>query len=889
MSWMQEVRSLTKCDKCPLGKKIKKNNINVYDECIHSNIENPETAKIIIVFHRYDSENRIKKFRKYLEQQHIDDYAIVFGLECSPHEFPKSVTQNTVYKHCNTFNIDKYKNARVILTVGSGLMSVTKNSDIMNWQEFQEQEFNQTYFYTGFESKRKVRVYPLPHIDLLMDMQSFEYSYFKNQITKIKRFLRTYEPYKIEDYEIIKVDDCNSFLKEYMDYDGYMAVDTETNNLNVFKDDFKVGCITLSFNGVQGYFLSLKDCNKRLLNKFFRDKKCITANGKYDSKALLMESISSISISEDITILYHLLNTDRRRNGLKSLAWLVGFGGYDTDLDEYVKKYKIKNYLNIPDSVLLDYSVLDAIVTYRLWKHAMDNLIPKQPEIYKLYQEIIIPVIDVFKDMEVEGIDVHVDYMNNFNRSLLNKEKELSDEICKELEVNPDSFNVASGEQLAVQLEEYGLPCLGRTKKEVYKTGVDELNEWIHKGYEIASKIKEFKKVNKMRTGFVGEINNPNNDDFNFGEETKPTKEEGYVKFIDSNNKLRYNFGVARTDAIRQSCSNCNIQQFSKDKELRKMLTFRDPFLWAEFDIAGFHMRLMAIQSKDKTMTKILNSDKDDLHSKTAQGVFCSNISFEEFLDKKSDGVYKNYRQQSKSINFNFLYGGSNFLLNPLVEQSWSQEQQDNYIQENNLELKEGYDGQPDIVSTITSDIKDKFMKTYSGIEPYIKKEIVFAEEHGYIDSPLGGRRHLPRMKFEYKGDNYKKELKHLHNICANTSILTFEAVYMQKAMVDIRKELIRRGMKSKMVLMIHDSIGFKIHKDEILELYDICMEIMQDFNSYSVPIKADCSLGDIWGFGKEVNRDDICFGIEKGMLIEYLKADVKVSIYKYYEVNYND
>jgi DNA polymerase I-like protein with 3'-5' exonuclease and polymerase domains len=93
--------------------------------------------------------------------------------------------------------------------------------------------------------------------------------------------------------------------------------------------------MTLTFDGINGYYLPYEKINKRILNQFFKNKKGILANAKYDVKALYLDGIKTCEISEDVVLLHHILNTQRRTNSIKSLAWLIGFGGYQNKLESY--------------------------------------------------------------------------------------------------------------------------------------------------------------------------------------------------------------------------------------------------------------------------------------------------------------------------------------------------------------------------------------------------------------------------------------------------------------------------------------------------------------------------------------------------------------------------
>ena len=144
------------------------------------------------------------------------------------------------------------------------------------------------------------------------------------------------------NYKIHYIDNPNQFLRDSM-YQQKVAFDTETNSLNPFSKGFKIGCLTLCFDGVNGYYLPFNKINIRFLNKFFQGKECYGANIKYDCKALRVFGVTTIVSSEDIILLYHVLNTLRKHNSLKSLAWLLpeGLGGYDQALDDYKKKTRI--------------------------------------------------------------------------------------------------------------------------------------------------------------------------------------------------------------------------------------------------------------------------------------------------------------------------------------------------------------------------------------------------------------------------------------------------------------------------------------------------------------------------------------------------------------------
>jgi len=658
-------------------------------------------------------------------------------------------------------------------------------------------------------------------------------------------------------YKINKVENTTQFLEDNMSQE-FVAVDTETTSLYHKKDEFKIFCITMSFNGVDGYYLPFENINKRLLNRFFKNKYTITAGGKFDVKGFLVSGISTFKVSEDIIILYHMLNTCRQHNSLKSLAWLIGFGGYDQALEDYKTKYKVKNYSEIPESLIVNYSVLDAIVTFKLWEDAKENLIPKQKEIYKAYKDIIIPLIPLYSEMELEGLDVDIDYLNKLDTDFKVKKEELENQIKK---IIGRDIDVSSNEQVAIELERLGLPNANNkvTKKGVYQTGDEFLQIWKSQGFEIADLILQHRKITKIMSGFLRGIekkkeksNSKESSLFAKSQEVK--KEKGLIKSI-INNKVYSNYGIAITAPLRQSCSDINIQQFPKDKELRKVFKCSDDYTFTEFDISGFHLRLMAYFSKDKNMREVFINGNKDLHSYTARNIFARNLTLQEFLKVKNEEPYKTYRFKAKGINFLLLYLGKPYSLKKTIDVEWALEDVNKYIDENKCKILE-FNGIEDKSYTVAKDIYNKFMNLFPGISVYVQEQISKARKLGYLDSDLFGcRRHLPELFFTYTDvDNYqKREFEHLYSICSNTEILSTEALIMDIAMLKIYNEFKERNLKSKLVLMVHDSVAVKTYKPETETVRDICMKHLQEFVLDDIKIEAEGQVGDIWGFGDEI------------------------------------
>jgi len=849
---------ISKCDNCPLQKK----GLSIKQDSPYILKENGKD--ILIIMEDKQPSDRFKKFDEYVKN-YFSSYTIVSGVNCgcTSGEFPSPVY--SIYKYCNLITEEFTKQFKVVITVGSALNAITQTADISSWENFSEFLFNQTYFYTPFQWNKKIRVYPIPRITYWMDRDTFEGFFVKKQIVFIKEYLKNYTEYKIDPYEIIDIKDNKQFSEIINENrnNKLLTWDTETNSLNTFVDDFKIGCITFTYDGKKGYYWPFDETSTRLLNRFYQDKYQITANGKYDLKALYNKGADNKRLEEDITLLYHLLNTERKGNGLKALAWLIGFGGYDKKLDEYIKKYKIGNYLDIPKNLLLEYSVLDAIVTHRLYEYAVNHLIPLQPRVYEAYKKYVIPSIPVFLKMEINGMYIDKEYLNTYHNKLQREIKEIEIEICKELNKN---ILVSSNEQLGYALKEYGLPNLGETKKGFYQTGDEKLVQWKQLGFGIADKILRHRQLMKLDNSFVGnQIKEKEGKGFfETRLESEDEKETGIVKYIMSDGKVHSTYMPAITSSWRSASSDPNGQNYLKHgeegKAFRKIFKCPENYLIGEADFAGFQLRIAAILSKDKVMEDIFLNKGADIHSLNAVAVYCRNMTIDEFLKVKGEEPYKTFRYKAKNqFSFPLLFSSSAYVIYATIKNEWSEKELKDYIEENKLIISKDRNDQDDLVLTVINDIYKKYFETYPELKQWILNQHKTGKEKGYTDSIHGCRRHLPRLL--YLGTNLNREelskQTNLLNIATNSCVQSFEFIEACRALIEIDSKMVEQKVKSLLVGMVHDSDVVYIHKDEIEIMYKIIMESMSS-NEYSIPIVGELALGEIWGFGKEVTEKNI-------------------------------
>jgi DNA polymerase I-like protein with 3'-5' exonuclease and polymerase domains len=897
-----------KCQGCKLNTKEYKKKVQSKK---HYSIQiNSENSDVLFITESNLSPALKLVFDKKLKN--LFTYDVISGIDCSlKKEFDYPSPVHPIFESCNNLHhidISKYK---VVICEGRSVYALTRSSDIKYFHDFTEIVFNQTYFlYNTQKNNKLIRVYPIPHRnDFLNEHDTgfravWEKNYFDFQLSKIKDYLSEYKDTYLKPYELIYLNDPNEFLQENLSYDGYLAWDIEvaSNNkiisLQMF-DDFKVTCITMSFDGVKGYYLPFDKIDKSLLKQFFSNKKGILANGKYDTKCLHNAGIENLQIADDVILMNKVLNTERMSNSIKALAWLIGMGGYDYNLDSYVSKYKISNYGDIPEKLIFPYATIDAIVTYRLWEYAIEKS-KLQPEPFNAYREYIIPALEVFKSAELEGLTIDIGYLNKFNSELLKEIEEVSEKIYAYI---GKRFLINSLDELGDALKEKGLPPIELNKKNKYKTGENEILQWKKLGFvEIADLLSKYRELSTLRTTFVGNsgkkeiINNNVSNDFFQSSNTVVEENEsivdGIVKFICKDNKVHPSFGVAMTDSGRASCNNPNFQNQPKQggyaKRFRKIYYCPKDWYYGGFDYSGFQLRIAAIYSQDENMLDAFINRGGDLHSATAQIVFARNMTLDEFIANKGKQPYKKWRFEAKAVNFSFLFSGHFSLMYDNID-AWGEKEVTEYIQNNKLEIldiKNKTKHQLKVL-TVCKDIQDQFFKLYPRLKEWFNNSHNFAIAKGYIDSPLGGRRHLPRLLFNATEDN-KLRQKNLLNISLNSPVQNFEALTVYKAMTNIYNDLKKYNLKSKLVGSVHDEITHLIYKPEVKTVYEIAKKHMTiPTEIWGCPITAELGIGYIWGFDTEATEKNID-KFEKGNFIKVYYIDDKGKRQEYENIAYD-
>lgn len=441
-----------------------------------------------------------------------------------------------------------------IITFGRGLYCITQEAELMP-DAFYSYNTNPPYFFTP---ELKSWVFPVDDVFTVINLKgksyydNFAFFFAQKQIGFAYHF--NVSPFRIPKLEKVWVDNPDEFLTQYIGKDMKVAWDLETEGLLYYK--CKVICVTMSFDGKTGYYLPWNKVTPSVFNAFLEGKYQIGANLKFDCKFMRSLGVSNAKIDFDTLNAGHVIN-EMRSNSLGSHGWLYTYyGGHEIPLEKYKEEHNIKLYSLIPKSILFEYAVMDAIVTYQVYEKELAYLENNKkerkglPNLYDYYFNEVIPTLNMYIDIEMNGI--YIDWgrmkglVKRYQVNISKVESEIYAFVGKR-------FNISSPEALGLVLKnDCKLPDLGQTnttkKGEVYfKANEDCLNEWERQGYKIATLLKRWRELDTMINMFIGD------------KEESPDK--GYWRFRDENDFIHPTYQVMLAGSGRLKCSDPNIQQ----------------------------------------------------------------------------------------------------------------------------------------------------------------------------------------------------------------------------------------------------------------------------------------------------------------------------------------
>jgi DNA polymerase-1 len=434
-------------------------------------------------------------------------------------------------------------------------------------------------------------------------------------------------------------------------------------------------------------------------------------------------------------------------------------------------------------NIISEYAAEDADITLQLKEQFVPMLKDTQTE--KLFTEVEIPLISVLGAMEREGIKLDMNTLHEMSKVL---EKDIAD-LDKEIQALAGTpFNISSPKQVGDILFEIlkidEKPK--KTKTGQYATSEDILAKLEGK-HPIINKILDYREIVKLKSTYVDALP---------------------LMVNPRTGRIHTSFNQVVAVTGRLSSDNPNLQNIPirtlRGQEVRKAFVPRDSnHVLMSADYSQIELRIMAAICKDPGLLEAFNSNQD-IHSATASKVF--GVPIEE--------VTSDMRRKAKMVNFGIIYGISAFGLAERL----------------NIPRKEA-----------ASIIEQYFIK-YPLIKDFMDASIEQAKEKGYVETILGRKRNLRDIN-----SNNATVRGFAERNAINAPIQGSAADLIKVAMINLQKALQEQGLKTKMLLQVHDELVFDVPKNEVDIVRELIHDKMCNAIKLDVPVEVEIGVGNNW------------------------------------------
>ena len=598
-------------------------------------------------------------------------------------------------------------------------------------------------------------------------LQEFEFNSLLRKLPTLDLKNAEKEEKKVKTLE---VKDINDFSKDrdfsyYIEMDGTIYSKANIIGIGIYDGDY-------------GYFI-----NKESLEEHKEIFSSIYNKYTYDLKKNIV-LFNNVGIKEkntifDTMIAAYLLNY----NVKDDISYLAK--ELDYDIESYEESYGTdKRRKEVEEEKIKTLCIEKAKFIYETHDKLEEEL-EKEAE-KSLFEDIEMPLARVLADMELTGIKVDSEYLDEVAKDL---EKHINDmEQAIYLDAGLE-FNIMSPKQLGeVLFEKLGIKYPKRNnsanKRYQYLTN-KEILEKIKDAHPIVNKILEYRTLIKLYTNYAVGLKNE-------------IREDGRIHTI---------FTQTLTRTGRLSSINPNLQNIPARAEysrlIRKAFIPDDDSIILSSDYSQVELRIFSSLSDASNLIEAFKNNQD-IHAKTASDIF--HVPIED--------VTKDMRRTAKAVNFGILYGISSFGLS----------------EDLGIDIK------------TAKEFIDNYLETYPGIKEYMDKEKQDAYKNGYVKTLMNRKRVIE----ELQNKNYMVRSAG-ERIALNTPIQGTAADILKKAMVEIYDEFKKQGLKSKMLIQVHDELVFNVLNDEAETVRKIVKDIMENTYKLDVPLVVDIETGSNW------------------------------------------
>lgn len=590
------------------------------------------------------------------------------------------------------------------------------------------------------------------------------------------------------NYKLIENENEIAKIIDYFRTKQILSLDTETTS-TVTIDAELVG-LSFSVKENEAFYVPIPADREqaikivKLFKPLYEDEKILKVgqNIKYDIKVLANYGVHVAGPMFDTMIAHYLIQPELRHN-MDYMAEI--YLNYKTiHIDELIgpKGKKQKNMRDLEPKDVYEYAAEDADITLRL-KNKLELELKKYGA-EELFYNIEMPLMPVLADMEMTGVRIDTDALNDTSNVLTARMLQIEKHIYELAGIN---FNIASpkqvGEVLFDKLKIIEKPK--KTKTGQYVTSEEVLQSLKHK-HEIVAEILEHRGLKKLLSTYVDALPKMIN------------KRTGHIH-------TSFNQTVTATGRLSSSDPNLqNIPVRGEDgKEIRKAFIPEEGCLFLSADYSQIELRVMAHLSGDENMIEAFR-EGHDIHAATAAKIYKESI----------DTVTRDQRTKAKRANFGIIYGITVFGLAERLEIGRDEARQ----------------------------LIDGYFENFPKVKEYMEHSKQVARTKGYVETLFHRRRYLPDINSRNATVRGFAERNAI-----NAPIQGTAADIIKVAMIRIHRRFKDESIKSKMILQVHDELNFSVLLEEKEKVERIVMEEMQGAFDMKVPLIADYGWGNNW------------------------------------------
>ena len=599
-----------------------------------------------------------------------------------------------------------------------------------------------------------------------------------------------YETHKTvpHEYKLIDNEEEMDRLCDFFMTKEFVSIDTETTSTDAIRAEL-VG-LSFSVEENKAFYVPLPANREealkyvRIFKPLYENDKIlkIGQNIKYDYEVLNNYGVTLQGKMFDTMIAHYLIQPELHHNMDYMAETLIGYR--TIHIEELIgpKGKKQKNMRDLSPTDICEYAAEDADITLRL-KHLLEPRL-KELGLEELFWNIEMPLVRVLADMELNGVCLDTEALQETSRIFTDRMKQYEQEIYKEA---GETFNIGSPKQVGDIL--FGkLQIMDKPKKT--KTGQyvtsEEVLQSLEAKHPVVRNILNYRGMKKLLSTYI----------------------DALPKLINPRTgHIHTSFNQAQTATGRLSSSDPNLQNIpvrtDDGKEIRKCFIPEDGCLFFSADYSQIELRIMAHLSGDENMMEAFR-EGHDIHRATAAKIW------HEDIDKVTDAQ----RKKAKQANFGIIYGITTY----------------------------GLAQRMGIPNGEARELIQDYFHTFPKVKAYMEQAKETARAKGYAETLFHRRRYLPDINSRNATVRGFAERNAI-----NAPIQGTEADIIKVAMVRIWKRFKEEGIRSKMILQVHDELNFSVYPEEREQVERIVIEEMQNACQLNVPLTADAGWGSNW------------------------------------------